>query len=999
MTNFRRINNLMGWLVFAVAFFTYAATVERTASFWDCGEFIAVAYKLMVPHPPGAPFFLLLGRLASMLSFGDVTQVAYWVNMISVLGSAFTILFLFWTITILGRKLLAKNETELSTSETILLMGSGAVGALAYTWSDSFWFSAVEAEVYGLSSFFTAIVIWATYKWEAIQDRAAANRWLIFIAYLVGLSIGVHLLNLVTIPALALIYYFKKYPKPTIKGGLVAVGVGFLILGFINAAIIPGLPTMAFQFELLFVNTLGLPFNTGALFFTLLILAALVWTIRYSIRKQNPLLNTGLLALSFILIGYISYTLVLVRANYNPPINENDPKDAPGFTYYLKREQYGSRPFLYGPIFTAQAIDVKKGAAMYKKDSDRYVNYKNRPEYVWDKEQMLLPRVHSHDPGHPDLYAQMLGIPKVADPNDPNRERYRKPTFGENLRFMFSHQMGHMYMRYFLWNFAGRESDVEGAGSLPKLKGAAFPESLAKNKAHDNFYFLPLLLGLLGFFIQYRREEKDFLVVTLIFLMTGLALVLFINSPPVEPRERDYIYVGSFYAFAMWIGLGVMQLSEWLEKLIKNSTARAGVATALCALVPGMMVTKSWDNHDRNHRYQSVDFAKNLLNSCAPNAILFTGGDNDTFPLWYVQEVEGFRTDVRVCNLSLLGTGWYIDQMKRKTYLSEPLPISLEKNQFLEGVNDNIPFYENPNVAGGINLKDYLQLIKTDDPAVKVRSGNDGSTLSILPSSVFILPIDKARIANMPFIPEQMKPLVTDTMTWTYGKKDIYKPELIQLDIIATNNWQRPVYFSSTIGQESYLNLREYMQLEGFAYRLMPYKIPGARDGYVNSDIMYENLMKKTAWREMDNPNTYYDATFDTPIFSSRVAFLRLTDQLIREGKKDKAKEVMNRCLTVMPDKSIPYDNVSVSFVGPLLEVGERQKALDIVEKVMARNDQNLGYYTQQPGQYSKEINTNLYEMNLIVNQLKEAKINDLAAKYEPIFQKYYSKMGGAAEN
>lgn len=985
MHTFRRINNLTGWLVFAVAFFTYAATVERTASFWDAGEFIAVAYKLMVPHPPGAPFFLLLGRLFSMLALGDVTQVAYWVNMVSVLSSAFTILFLFWTITMLGRKLYNKADEDLTTGETILLMGAGAVGALAYTWSDSFWFSAVEAEVYGLSSFFTAIVVWAMYKWERIDDEAAANRWIIFIAYLVGLSIGVHLLNLVTIPALALIYYFKKYRKPTLLGGLTAVAAGFAILGFINAAIIPGLPSVAFQFELLFVNTLGLPFNTGALFFTILLIGALVWLIRYSIRKQNPLLNTALLALSFILIGYISYTLVLVRANFNPPINENDPKDAVGFTYYLKREQYGSRPLLYGPVFTAQAIDVEKGAPMYKKEGGRYVVYKHRPDYVWEKDQqMLLPRVHSHDPGHPELYRQMLNLPEG-----------KKPTFGDNLRFLFSHQMGHMYMRYFLWNFAGRESDFEGAGSIPKLKGSDFPSSIRENKAHDNFYFLPLILGLLGFFLQYRREEKDFLVVTLIFLMTGLALVVFINSPPVEPRERDYIYVGSFYAFAIWIGLGVMQVAEFLQKLVRGDTARAVAATALCAIVPGIMVTKSWDNHDRNHRYHSVDFAKNVLSSCAPNAILFTGGDNDTFPLWYVQEVEGFRTDVRVCNLSLLGTGWYIDQMKRKTYQSDPLPISLTKDKFLEGVNDNIPFVENPNpsIKAGINLKEYLRLIQEDNPAIKVPTSSDGQMINTLPSANFYLPIDKAAVAKMPFVPEQMRPLVGDTIAWTYGKKDIYKPELIQLDIIATNNWQRPIYFSSTIGQESYLNLREFMQLEGFAYRLMPYRIPGARDGYVNSDIMYKNMMEKTAWREMDNPNSYYDATYDTPIFSSRVAFLRLADQLLREGKRDSAKAVINKCLTVLPDKSIPYDQVSVSFIGPLLELGERQKALDIADKVMKRNDENMAYFTQHPETYSKELNNNLYEMNLIVNQLKDAKINDQATKYEAIFQKHYSKL------
>lgn len=985
MKNFQRLNNLTGWAVFAVALVTYAATVERTASFWDCGEFIAVAYKLMVPHPPGAPFFLLIGRMFSFLALGDVTRVAYWINMASVLASAFTILFLFWTITMLGRKILAKKAADLTQSEAYLLLGAGAVGALVYTFSDTFWFSAVEAEVYAMSSFFTAIVVWAAYKWELIEDEATANRWLIFIAYLVGLSIGIHLLNLVTIPALALLYYFKKYPKPTYRGGFAALGIGFVILGIINSGIIPGLPSIALQFEFLFVNTFGLPYGWGATFFALVFLAGLAWAVRYSIKKQKVLLNVALLSLSFIVIGYASYVLVLVRANYNPPINENDPKDALGFVYYLKREQYGSRSLTYGPVYTAQLERADRGEPMYKKQGGKYVVYDYKPSYVWSKnDQMLFPRVWSTLPGHPQLYQQMLGIPEG-----------QKPSFGDNLRFLFTYQMGHMYMRYFLWNFAGRESDYEGAGSLPKFRGGEPPELIQNNKAHDNFYFLPLLLGLLGFFMQYKRQEKDFVVTVLLFLLTGLALVIFLNSPPQEPRERDYIYVGSFYFFAIWIGLGVMQLADWLGKVVKNATTRAVVATALALGVPVMMGAKSWDNHDRSDRYHSVDFAKNLLNSCAPNAILFTGGDNDTFPLWYVQEVEGFRTDVRVCNLSLLGTDWYIEQMKRKTYESQPLPITLERDQFLNGVNDQVPYFPKEEVSGGVDLKRYIQYIKEGRPEIQARLQN-GDAINTLPTSVFYLNVNTEKVKRAGWIPKQYEGLVGDTLEWSYGETDIYKPELIQLDIIANNDWERPIYFAATLGNSSFLNLKPYLQLEGYAYRLMPFKVEstedlarnGDSDGFVNSDVMFKNMMTKMAWREMDNPNSYYDDTYrGAPVVSARIAFFRLATQLMQENKMDQARQVLNHSLKVLPDKSIPYDQISVSYLGPLLLVGEKQKGLDMAATLMRRLDSQVRYGLTDPGADARDLNTAWYQMHLVVSQLKRYGEGTLAAKYQQQLQ------------
>jgi hypothetical protein len=982
MQSFKRLNTLMGWAVFVVALVTYAMTVERTASFWDCGEFIACSFKLQVPHPPGAPFFLLLGRLFSMMSFGDLTSVAYWVNMASVLASAFTIAFLFWTITMLAQKLLDKSESDYTTADTLLVLGTSAVGALAYTFSDTFWFSAVEAEVYGMSSFFTAIVVWAAFKWERIDDEAAANRWLIFIAYLTGLSIGVHLLNLVTLPALALIYYFKKQPKPTFWGGVIAAGVGLVILVIINAGIIPGLPGMAFAVERFFVNTLGLPFTSGANFFIVVFLGALVYGIIWSARQKKVILNTSLLALAFVLIGYASYMQVLVRADFNPPINENDPSDELNFLSYLRREQYGSRSLLYGPVFTARPVDQKQGAAIWKKEGNRYVAFDHQPEYIYAPgDEMLFPRVYSSQQNHPALYRQMLGLAEG-----------QKPTMGDNLKYMFSYQLGHMWWRYLMWNFAGRESDEEGAGYLlPWSSDQNVPDLLRTNKARDNFYMLPFALGLLGITFQYFRRRRDFLIVGLLFLFTGIALQIFLNSPPSEPRERDYIYVGSFYFFAIWLGLGVMSIAEGLRAYLKSDTMRNGLVVGLSLLVPVMMGMKSWDNHDRSHRYQSVDFAKNLLNSCAPNAILFTGGDNDTFPLWYVQEVEGFRTDVRVCNLSLLGTEWYIQQMKRKTYLSEALPISLEFDNFNKGKNDIVPFYEVPGVKNGIDLKQYISLIKSNSPAVQVPLTN-GDMTSILPSSVLFLPLDKAAIDKAGFVPPSLRPLVKDTLQWTIGKKDLYKPDLIMLDMIATNNWQRPIYFSSTLANDNYLSLKNYMQLEGYAYRLMPVAVPGASDGYVNSNIMYTNMTKKTFWREFDNPNTYYDETYKgPPVISARIAFFRLADQLMREGKMDKAKEVLYYSLKVIPDKSIPYDQISSNYVRFLFEVGDTKKALEIADIMATRADQALTYDKSGNGNRFGNPDSDLYILQTIIEACKEAKQTAAANKYEAIFQKHIS--------
>ncbi|MES2794872.1 MAG: DUF2723 domain-containing protein, partial [Bacteroidota bacterium] len=919
MNNFKKINNITGWIVFAIAFITYVITMEDTASFWDAGEFIAVSYKLMVPHPPGAPLFLILGRLFSLLAGDDTTRVAYWINMLSVIASSFTILFLFWTITMLGRKIMNKVGEELSKSDLILIMGAGAVGALAYTFSDTFWFSAVEAEVYGMSSFFTAIVFWAAFKWELIEEEGAANRWIIFIAYLTGLSIGVHLLNLVTIPALALIYYYKKTEKPTNKGLILSLFIGLVIIGIINAGVIPGLPSLGFQFELLFVNGFGASYGTGIAVFCILLLGGLIFGLRYSEKKGKLALNMALLSLTFILIGYLSYMMVLVRSNFNPPINENDPNDALNYVMYLKREQYGDRSLMFGPHFDAQVAAVEHGKEVYRKQNGKYVIYDYKPKISYEPgSEMLFPRIGSPQSGHPALYREELNLAEGE-----------KPTFGDNLVFFAKYQISKMYLRYFGWNFVGRESDVQGAGLAP-FPNKNLPQTLQKNKANNNFYFLPLILGLLGFFFHLNKKDKDWLSIFVVFIMTGLALVVFMNSPPTEPRERDYIYVGSFYAFAIWIGIGVIALADLMKKFLKNSQSRAIAATGLTLTIPVLMGFQGWDDHDRSNRFHSVDFAKNLLNGCAPNAILFTGGDNDTFPLWYAQEVEGFRTDVRVCNLSLLGTDWYIQQMKRKTYQSDALPVSLEYDQFISGINDNIPFYENANVKNGINLKDYLEYIHQDKEAIKVQSMN-GDLINTLPSSIFFLPVNKAEVIKSGIVTKELESQIADTMSWTFGKKDIFKPELIQLDIIAQNNWKRPIYFSSSISSESYLGLKEYMQVEGMVYRLLPVRVADAKDGYVNTEIAMKNMLTKTFWRNMDNEKVYYNEFYTgSPVISSRIAFAKLAGQLIQENKKDKAKQVLDYAMKVLPNKSIPYDQVSTNFISLFLEIGDKKSALDI---------------------------------------------------------------------
>ena len=992
MNNFNRLNNIVGWAIFAVALLTYTLTVEPTASFWDCGEFIACSYKLQVPHPAGAPLFLLIGRMASLLAGGDVTKVALMVNMVSVISSAFTILFLFWTISLLARKIFGKKGENLDTTEIILVLGASAVGSLVYTFSDSFWFSAVEAEVYGMSSFFTAIVIWAAFRWEIIEDEAAANRFLIFTAYLVGLSIGVHLLNLVTIPALGLVYYYKKAKKITWQGGVAAFLVGMVILGVVNVGVITGFPSLGFTFEKLFVNTFGMPFSSGIIFFVIVLIGSLAYGIFYTQKKKMEIANTALLSFAFVLIGYSSYTIALIRSNYNPPINENNPSNVLNYVSYLKREQYGSRPLLYGPVFTGKLESIENGDPIYKMGKKSYDIYDYKPNYVWGpNSESLLPRMWSSDAGHQQLYRQEMGLAQD-----------QKPTLVTNVGYMFKRQMGYMYWRYFAWNFWGRSSDIEGAGPTNVFESkSALPPAMKENRGRTNFWGLPVFLGILGLLYHYFRRERDALVMFLLFLFTGLALVVFLNSPPVEPRERDYIYVGSFYIWAIWVGLGVMGLFDYALKFIKNTQTRAISATALGLAIPLIMAPQTWKGHDRSNRFHQVDFAKNLLNSCAKNAILFTGGDNDTFPLWYVQEVEGFRTDVRVCNLSLLGTDWYCEQMKRKTYESEALPITFTTDQLLSGINDQTPYIER--LTAPINLKEYLELVKKNDPAIQVPLQN-GKSINSLPSDSLFLTYDVAAVKKMGFVPKQFEPFLSGQITWNIGKRDLLKNDLMQLEMIAQNNWKRPIYFAGTLANENYLNLKDYMQLEGYAYRLLPLKVSQGEDGFANTDVMYDNMLKKMAWRGMDNPNVYYDSEtyLKVPIITARLAFLRLADQLVREEKKTKAKEVLDYANKVLPDKSVPYDQLCSNYVMYYFEVGDTKKAMEIAETITQRADGNLAYFVPKAKNLSAEwtannvqdyIQINLRNLQVIANICSRNNQEAAAKRYEATYNKYYAKV------
>ncbi len=988
MFNYKKINNYTGWIIFAIAVVVYWMTVEPTASFWDCGEFIATSYKLEVSHPPGAPFFMLINRMFSFLSMGNPLKIAYWINISSVLASGFTILFLYWTLTMLGLKIMRIKRELATKQQTIMIMGAAAVGALIYAFSDSFWFSAVEAEVYAMSSMFTALVIWMMFKWEFIEGESDSMRWLIMIAYVMGLSIGVHLLNLLTIPGLGLIYYYKHYKQPTAKGVIGTLAISSVILLVINGIVIPGLPTWAGDFELFFVNSLGMPFGSGILIFCFAFIGALTYGIYLTQKRQMVAFSTILLSLSFILIGYSSFLIVPIRSGYNPPIDENNPDNIVSFVSYLKREQYGTRPLFYGQYYDAQITGTETGAPIYTKGKDKYEIVDHKMEYKFDdKRQTIFPRIWSNSPRHVQAYQEQLGL-------RPGEE----PKFGDNLKFFFTHQVGTMFMRYFMWNFSGRESDVQGANWVGITDAfQKLPPSLENNKGHNVYFMLPLILGLLGVFFNFNKDKKSFLILSILFLALGAALVLFLNSPPIEPRERDYIYVGSFYIFAMWCGIGVLGLTELLSSKI-DATQAAIVAILVSMAAPVIMLQQNWDDHDRSGRYFSVDSARNFLAGLAPNAILFTGGDNDTFPLWYVQEVENFRTDVRVIVLSYFNTDWYIDQMTRQAYDSKPLPFTFEEQDYKQGgPNDYAMYQELPGLKGAIDAKQYISLLKRGSSQLQLPT-RSGGKMSIVPSKQMYFDVDTAAVLNSNLVPDQLKKYVTNQLVWNIKNNGLEKNTLMLIDLITNNNWKRPIYFNNTSLSSIGIDLSPYVVQEGNVYRLLPVRNPNAgnRGEYlVDTEKMYDNVMNKFAYRGLNDPDVYYDENYRNFVMNTRSNINSLVYALLKEGDIDKAKNVINATLERIPDAAVPYDYTVIQTVRFLFATGETDKGLEVLKTVADRAIATLQYNEDHNERLTRDVQMSMMMLGEFITTLKHENDDELAQQYDTILKHHYARFGG----
>ena len=1066
MKNFKLWNVILGWIVFAIAAVTYLLTMEPTASFWDCGEFIVSAHKLDVGHPPGAPFFMLLGHFFSLFA-SDNAHVAMCVNALSALASAFTILFLFWTITALGRKLVSTVNCQLSTAQGIALLGAGLVGALAYTFSDTFWFSAVEGEVYALSSLFTAVVFWLILKWDEHADEEGSDKWLILIAYLMGLSIGTHLLNLLTIPAIVLVYYFRRH-EFSWKGVCAAFGVSVAILAVILYGIIPGVPTIAGWFELLFTNTLGCPFNTGLAIYLVLMALALVWTIWESycvIEKEEKInnrtivsfvlamalagvpfikesaligivlivtmlvvlflkkdliparwLNTIALMVTVVIIGYASYAAIVIRSAADTPMDQNSPDNVFSLKYYLNREQYGDTPLLYGQTYNAPVkLDVKgnmcvpvetKGHAQYapapktEGGKDRYVitGYKSGYEYM-EEFKMLFPRMHSSQPHHIEAYKSWAEVKgkKIRYEYCGQTKTDYCPTFGENLRFFFSYQVNFMYWRYFMWNFAGRQNDLQSSGELTKgnwISGIPFidnamlgdqsklPSDLRDNKGHNVYYFLPLILGLVAVFWQLgqrtnqgRTKEgyRSFAIVFLLFFLTGLAIVVYLNQTPYQPRERDYAYAGSFYAFCIWIGLGVMAIIDMLNNVIKNEKARTAVAAMVVLvtlLVPAQMASQNWDDHDRSNRYAARDFGANYLKSCEQDAIIFCNGDNDTFPLWYNIEVEEERNDVRACNLSYLQTDWYIDQMKRPYYNSPGLPISWDYADYMPGKNE-IAWVEN-RLNAPLEVKKAYQFLHSNDPRTK----RDGEGY---------IPSDQLYV----FSPDSQKIIFKKARRFT-------RSEMMVMEMLSTNEWKRPMYFAVTIGSDYHLGLDPYLELTGMAYRITPER---SKDGKprVNTEVMYDNMLHKFKYGNMNVPDIYIDENTMRMCRTHRMMFCQLAEALYYEGKHDKAMEVLDFAEEVLPGYNVTYDYTSGTMAALYYAMDEIEKGNAIMSALADNCVEYMEWAATLSPAQRKSVNQSTVGhysavLGFVLNNLQRFDQKELFNKYFDLYNQYATR-------
>ncbi|MBE6230117.1 MAG: DUF2723 domain-containing protein [Bacteroidales bacterium] len=954
LTKFKRINNIIAIAVLFVASFTYLSTIEPTVSFWDCGEFIASSYKLEVGHPPGNPVFQLIARFFTL--FGDNTKAAMLVNAMSALCSAFTIFFLYLTIVHLGRRIVEKMGRSLDMGNSIAVFGAGVVGALAYCWSDTFWFSAVEAEVYAMSSLFTAVVFWAMLKWEEEADKPFANRWIVLIAFLMGISIGVHLLNLLTIPALVFIYYYKKY-EVTRKRTLYVLALSGIILAVILYGIIPYVPKIAAYVDLFFVNVLGLTYNIGAALFVLALIAACFWGILYTYRKNKVLLNTILLCVTVIIIGYTSFAVVVIRSSVDTPTNENQPDNPFNLVRYLGREQYGSNPLIYGETFASVLEDIKT-PEYYNVHNGKYVKVEGPAEPVYSSEsKMLFPRMYT--PGVGDSYVPFYEMYTEGKGRNIGG-KHRKPSFGANLKYFWDYQVDFMYLRYFMWNFAGRQNDLQASYPGEMFKGnwesgikfidqirlgdqSEGPDYIVNSKARNHFYFLPLILGLIGLFYQLRKDQKNWMVTMLLFVLTGIAVVVYLNQPPMQPRERDYAYAGSFYTFAIWIGLGVMWIAELLRKISSPAVASA-IASVAGILVPLQMVSQTWDDHDRSGRYFVRDLGYNYLEPLGKNALIITHGDNDTFPLWYAQEVEGTRTDVRIVNTSLLGTDWYIDQMKLKMYESDPLPITIDKSQYFFGTNDFVQIYERFNRP--ILAKDAIDIFK--NPKIKVPM-SDGKDHDYLPARKLIIPVNKENVIRNGIVAEKDYDKILDSLVLHIpeGKGSLDKVELILLDILAHYNWERPIYLAQR-GGDLQIGIKDYLQYDGFVYKFVPIQsVTGIQNGnldQVDEDEMYNRVMNVYKWDNFKDTTLNIDyqhlLTFNS-LVSPRDIMVQTAKALYAKGKREKALEVLDRMQELIPAATLPLNNAIISglndravidAISIYCALGEKEKAYRLAD-------------------------------------------------------------------
>lgn len=996
MNNFKRVNDIVGWLVFAIATTVYFLTLEPTVSWWDAGEYIATAYKLQVGHPPGAPFFQLLGRFFTLFAMGDVEKVALMINIMSALSSSFTILFLYWSITMLAKKLYTTPSSSiLPQAQAIAVLGAGAVGALAYTFSDSFWFSAVEGEVYAMSSFFTAVVFWAILRWEEVADQRHGYRWLLLIAYLVGLSIGVHLLNLLAIPAIVYVYYFKKY-KYTHKGFVIAGTISILILVVIMYFIIPQIVNIAGKFELFFVNSIGMPFNSGTVIYFVVITSLIIGGLMYSMKTGRTVLNTSILAFMFILIGYSSFFVLVIRANANTPINENDPKDALALLSYLNREQYGTWPLLSGQYYNAPRVEYLDGNPVYKKDVEqgKYIIKDDRRGTipVFDPNfTTIFPRMwSSQKPQHISIYKRdggSKGTPVRVQKSDGTSEVLYKPTFGENMTFFVNYQIGHMYLRYFLWNFAGRQNDIESQGEIMHgnwQSGIGFidswrlgdqsnlPPSMG-NPANTKFYFLPLILGLLGFFFLLNKSKRESWVVFLLFFMTGLAIIVYLNQTPYQPRERDYAYAGSFYAFAIWIGFGVLAIFDALQKVVKNRSAAAGIATALSLLlVPTIMASSGWDSHNRSGKYAARDFARMYLESCKPNAILFTNGDNDTFPLWYAQEVEGIRTDVRVVNYMLSSGDWYVDQMFNKAYESDPLPLSIKREKYLKGEQNYVPVFGRLDKRQ--ELSQVIEFVGSDDQRTLIEL-QDRTWINYLPTKKLKLTIDSANVVNTGTVRPENADKIVNEITWEINQNAIYRNDLMLLDLIATNNWERPIYFANPNSHAGVLKVDEFCHLEGVVYRFKP--IPAvdyvSKVGGVDATRSYEILMADDVrWGRIEQEDVVIDRETARTVGIMKQNYARLATALINEGKNDSVVAVLDKGLQYFPNSKIPFDYFTISWAYNYFKAGANEKGTEVVNDIANRYKEDLDYYGGLDKRYSRYYDDQVQEALAVIQRLSQ---------------------------